>query len=341
MSIHTIFDNAIEVPIDRAALLLDQYMQRRQSVMLWGQPGVGKTDVVGQTSKKQDRNLIVFRANLHEPVDMRGVPVPDLATRTTDWLTPAELPQVERDGERGTFFCDEINTASPQMQAVLFQLILEKSVGDYRLPEGWTVVAAGNRIKDRAAAQRMPSALKNRFAHIHVCSDVDAWVRWALTNNVPVEIIAFARFRPDLFGVMPAGDENAFLTSRSLTLAGEYVNAPVELRKELFAGLIGVGQASELEGFVQLFRSLGQLDDILADPKKARIPTEPSERYAVCTGLGRIVKKPTMPNLITYAKRLPREFQILAVTDATRRDESLKNTAAYGQWAAENLDIIK
>src|SRR5215471_17052962 len=210
-----------EVTIDRAALLTQRYIAKRRSVHLWGAPCIGKSDVVRQIAKQLGWNLIEWRANLREPVDCRGIPVADLATGVTKWLTPDELPRVERDGECGILFLDELNTASPQMQAVLFQLVLERRMGDYKLPDGWVIVAAGNRVSDRASAQKMPTALRNRFAHIYVTPDVGAWVKWAVANDVAPEMIAFVRLRRELLHRMPKGDENAFPTPRSLTMAAD------------------------------------------------------------------------------------------------------------------------
>jgi AAA domain (dynein-related subfamily) len=329
-----------EVNIAKAARLLSYYMKQNEPVFLWGAPGIGKTDVSNQESAADKRPVIELRTNLREPVDFRGVPVTDIKTCTTRWFTPDELPRADRDGPRGTLFLDEMNTASAQVMAVCMGLVLERKIGEYRLPDGWTIIAAGNRVRDRAAAQRMPTALRNRFAHIDICVDVDAWTTWAVANNVAPEIIAFVRFRREFIHVMPNGDENAFPTPRSLTKCSKYVGAPDDLRLDLFAGLIGDGVAGELEGFIRLYRSLGSLDDIIANPESADIPSEPSARYAVCTGIARMATRKNFPAVVKYAERLPREFQILAVTDATRRDENLKNIAAYGNWAVKNQDVL-
>ena len=335
-------ENVHNVHIERASELLDAYMSAEDLVMIWGPPGVGKTDVARQRSAAQGRNVITIHTNLRDTVDFRGVPIPDLATGTTRWLVPDELPRIDRDGPKGTLLLDEINTAPAQVQAAAFQLVLEKQIGDYKLPSGWTVVATGNRVSDRAAAQRMPTALRNRFAHINVSYDIEAWARWASKNSVAPEVVAFSRFRRELFGVLPKGDENEFLTPRSVTRAAKYVNALKGMRQELFGGLIGHPQAAELEGFIQLYRSLGSLDGILRNPQGANVPTldERSQLYAIATGLARIVDRQTMPALVAYAARLPRDFEVLAITDATTRDETLKSTKAYGDWAVRNASVL-
>jgi hypothetical protein len=329
-----------EVNIAEAATLLEILTDAGDSVMLWGTYGIGKTDIVHQLGARKNRKVLEFHAALRETVDLRGIPVPDLVTGKTRWLVPDELPQAERDGEFGYLFADEINQANPQMQAILGGLFLYGTVGDYRLPPGWRVIGAGNRISDKAAAQRMPTHLRNRLAHLYVTPDVDAWCKWANANDVPAEIVAYIRLRRENLHVPFKGDENATPTPRSWTKASKYINAPAKHRLRLFASLVGDAYAADLEAFLELYRSLGSLDDIIADPDGAPVPTEPSCRFAVCTGLGRMATRKSLPSIITYAKRLPRESEILVVHDATTRDEKLKETQAYGAWACANQDII-
>jgi hypothetical protein len=325
-----------EVTIARAEILTRYLIKKRHSVFLWGAPGIGKSDTVRQLAQSLGWTLIEFRANLREPVDCRGIPFCDQETKTTIWFVPSELPQAERDGEHGILFLDELNTASPQMQAALFQLVLERRLGDYVLPPGWTIIAAGNRVSDRAAAQRMPTALRNRFAHIYITPDVQAWTMWAVANNVAPEMIAFVRFRPLLIHKMPTGDENAFPTPRSLTRAAEFIDAPKDVRRDLMAAHVGDDVATEIDGFIDLYHSIGTLDDIIANPKTAKLPTEASQRYAVCTGLASKANRANFSNIMVYAERLDGEGQTLLVHDATIRDAKLKETAAYSKWAVNN-----
>jgi len=328
-----------EVTIAEAAELLEMLTDAGDPVFLWGVPGIGKSDIVHQLGAKKGRKVIEFHAALRETVDLRGIPVADIATGKTKWLIPDELPNAERDGEEGYLFLDEMNQANPQMQGVLGGLVLYGVVGDYRLPKGWRVIAAGNRVSDKASAQRMPTHLRNRFAHIFVTPDVDAWTTWANSNGVAPEMVAFIRLRRELLHMMPKGDENAFCSPRSLTKAAKHVHAPKKHRMRLFAAHIGDGPAAEFDGFIDLYRSIGTLDGIVADPDNSPLPTEPSIRFATCTGLGRISTRKNFGNVIKYAKRLPREFEILVVTDATGRDETLKNLPAYGKWAVDNQDL--
>jgi len=334
-----------EVSIATAARRTRKLIAKRKPVMLWGKPGIGKSDLVRQIGAMLGMKVIEFRTNIREPVDVRGIPVPCEKTGTTRWFVPDELPQVDRDGECGILFIDEINTGTLQMMAVMFGLVLDRRVGEYVLPNGWVIIAAGNMVADKAAAQRMPTALRNRFAHIYCKADLASWAAWANANGISPELVAYQRLMQGenhgngVLHVMPVGDENAFPTPRSWAQCSAFVDEDKEDRMALFASFVGDAYATGFDAFIDLYRSIGSLDAMIKDPNGAKVPTEPSLRYAICTGLARMATKKNFANIITFAKRLNRESQILLVSDATQRDEDLKNTAVYGEWAVANQDI--
>lgn len=333
---------------------------------LWGPPGVGKSQLVKQIAKKLDQEkfgkvrsalrasaqkflgrnqfgLIDIRLSLRDPVDMRGLPMIDPKTGTTRWLTPAELPQVERDGECGILFLDEANHASLAMQAVAMGLVLDRRAGEYILPDGWIPIAAGNRMIDRAAAQRTGTALDNRFAHYEVMPDLECWVEHANAVGTHPMFVACMRWKKgELLHRMPKDpNDHAFPTPRSITEAAKYADAPEGIRQSLFAALVGAGCAAEIEGFCQMWSRLPDMDQIVSDPKKAKLPdpNEPSVSYSVSTSLARIANRRNFENILTYAGRMQKEFEVLTVVDSVRRDESLMRTSAFITWATDNQDV--
>jgi MoxR-like ATPase len=144
----------------------------QQPVMIWGSPGVGKSDTVKQTAEKRNIDLIDLRLSQLDSVDLRGVPSVDRERRRTDWNSPSILPY---EG-KGILFLDEINSAPQGVTAAAYQLILDRRLGDYVLPEGWNIIAAGNRVSDRAIVNQMPTPLKNRFAHLYFEVNNDDWL---------------------------------------------------------------------------------------------------------------------------------------------------------------------
>ena len=161
---------------------------RRKARTHWGAPGAGKSQVVAQVAAALDVRLIDIRAILVDLVDLRGLPTVEHGKAA--WATPAFLP----DEGAGILFLDELNAAPPLVQATCNQLVLDRALGEYRLPDGWTVFAAGNREGDRAVTPRMSSALANRFVHLSFEPDLDDWSRWAMGQaDLRPEVVAFLR----------------------------------------------------------------------------------------------------------------------------------------------------
>ena len=164
--------------------------------MLWGAPGIGKSQLISQVAKQHGVPLIDIRLSQMEPSDLRGIPF--RKGERVEWAVPQMLPNAKEHGEKGILFLDEITTAPPSVSAAAYQLILDRKLGDYRVPEGWCIFAAGNRQGDRGVSYVMPAPLANRFSHFEFSLNLDDWVAWAFQNNIDERLIAFLRFRPDL-----------------------------------------------------------------------------------------------------------------------------------------------
>ena len=146
-------------------------------VMMWGPPGVGKSQMVAQVAEKHGVPVIDIRLSQMEPSDLRGIPF--RSGEHVEWAVPAMLPDAERHGVEGILFLDEITSAPPSVSAAAYQLILDRRLGEYRVPDGWAIFAAGNRQGDRGVTYSMPAPLANRFSHFEVDVNLDDWVAWA------------------------------------------------------------------------------------------------------------------------------------------------------------------
>lgn len=320
-----------------AAAALAAYVSADIPVFLWGQPGIGKSDMVAQLAESMSVPLVDVRAVLLDPVDLRGLPA--VVDGRAVWTPPAFLPDAARDGERGILFLDELNAAPPSVQAACFQLVLNRAVGEYRLPAGWRIIAAGNRAADRAAAQRMPSALANRFAHIDVEPDADAWHSWAAARSLSPVVRAFLRLRPEHFApadFAKSPDVRAFPTPRSWAAVCRIADAPASIRSHLVGGLVGDAVATEFEGFTRIYAAMPDPRIMIQDPDGAPIPSDPATLYAVCTALAYMADRATFGAVVRYASRIPPEYAAVAIVDATARKPDLKESASYAQWAARN-----
>jgi hypothetical protein len=324
--------------LNEASETLEILLDADTPAMLWGAVGIGKSSIVKQVAKKREQKVIDFRASTRDPVALMGLP--DITGDTSRWKVPDEFPKVERDGAEGILLLDEINAAAPSMQAACFGFVLDRQVGEYKLPEGWRIVAAGNRQSDRAAAQRMPSALANRFAHIDVEPDVKTTTDHFNEIDLSPVVTAFLRFRPELLHKPGNGDARSFPTPRSWEQAAKFIDAPEKLRFGLLAGNVGEAAAGELEGFIRTYRNLPSIELVLANPNSAPVPEKPDARFAISSALARRVTETTIANACAYMKRLPREFTISFMVDAVRRRSGLSHTDAFVQWSTENQDVV-
>lgn len=335
----------------KAALL--HLTERQRPAFIWGAPGVGKSDIAEQVAGESDRQLVDVRLSMMDTVDVRGFPVPNLEKRVMEWLIADFLPPMEVPGKtkgkmvpnesRGLLFLDEMNQAPQAVQAAAYQLILNRRIGDYHLPKNWSVIAAGNRQSDRSNAQAMPAALANRFVHIDFEVDMEDWYAWATQNGVSDVTRAFIRFKPSMLHQFdPSTNPRAFPSPRSWHFVDDIINSRLDsdTEYELIKGTVGEGAAVEYLTFARVARDLPTVDEILLAPDSAPVPEEPSAQYAICTALDSKANKSTFKRLLTYAERLPTEFQVLFVRSAAIANREITQTQDYIKWLTANQSVL-
>ncbi len=313
----------------------------QQPVFIWGAPGIGKSQIVAQVAELKGYKLIDIRAVLLDPVDLRGLPH-ITADKQAAWCAPAFLPKPDAT-DKGIVFLDELNAAPPLVQAACYQLVLDRKIGEYTLPSGWTVVAAGNGEKDRAVTHRMPTALANRMVHIEMQTSTEDWILWAQKAHIRKEIIAFLRFRPKLLHDFdPQKSGKAFASPRSWAFVSQMLDAGVDasIEYELLQGTIGMAAATEFTGFLHVWRDLPTVEDITAKPEECNVPSEPATLYALCESLGSKVHMGNISQLTTYAHRLPVEFGVLFMRTAVCQDERIVHSEAFTHWAQKNAHVL-
>jgi hypothetical protein len=239
------------------------------SVFLWGPPGVGKSSIVKKIAQDNDLELIDLRISQLAPTDIRGLPY--VEDGLAKFAPPSFLPQ---EG-RGILFVDEFNMASPSMMGIAQQLILDRQVGDYKVPEGWFIIAAGNRAQDRAAVSQMPAPVANRFIHFEVESDLSSWKEYAITKGMNEQILSFLNFRsPLLF------EFNKNATAWPSPRSWEFANSLLEVGLDI-SSAVGEGTSAEFYAYQTIYSKLPDIQAILSG-EDVEVPKEPSLMYAVC-----------------------------------------------------------
>lgn len=320
--------------------LIDQVIERGNHTPLFisGPPGVGKSAVVKQVAERHAIGFLDIRMTLLDPTDLRGIPVP--RDGAAYWLPPSFLPDAKRDGDAGVLFLDEINAAPPLVQASGYQLVLDRRVGEYTLPDGWIILAAGNRQGDRAVVHRMPSPLANRFVHIDFDVNLDDWTDWAIRRGIANEVIGFLHFRPELlFAFDPQRDERAFPTPRSWEFAARLSGLPRNLLSPVIVGTVGEGAAAEYLAYLDVYRDLPDIDKILNGGNE--IPERRDLKYATITALGGKAEAHHIEHLVTYSMKYPEEFSVLLMKLLQKSiPKALGASRAYEAWVRKHADLL-
>lgn len=299
-------------------------LKRFPSVMLWGAPGVGKSQGVRQVAKtieeKTGKRVIVtdVRLLLFNPVDLRGIPTANADKTLAVWLKPKIFQMDESEDVVNILFLDEISAASPSVQAAAYQITLDRTVGEHRLPDNCIVIAAGNRVTDQSVAYAMPKALANRLLHIDVKADCTAWRRWALNTGIHHAVVGFLTQNPSLLVDDTKEDVgNAFASPRSWEMVSNMLNDVSDDVAKVFPlikGCIGWNAAYLFRTWAEVYAKIPAPQDICKGTEWG-IPVRAEGLYAVVSSLVAYLRQhytdEDIDNAIAYVRRFRKEeFQI-------------------------------
>jgi hypothetical protein len=309
-------------------------VEQKVPTFLWGAPGIGKSSIVKQIAQDRGVGFIDLRLALMDPTDLKGIPFYDKESHTALWAPPAFLP---RDGE-GILFLDELNSAPPSVQASAYQLILDRKVGEYELPEGWAIVAAGNREGDRGVTYRMPSPLANRFVHFEMEVDVEDWRLWAYKKGLDERVISYISYRNEhLFTFDAKSDEKSFATPRSWEYVDKILKSTItkELLLDTLSGAIGREVGVSFLSFAKVMNSLPDIENILKTGN-GEYSDEVDVLYALSTGVVSAYLKDKneekLENILRYTLGLKSEFAVMIVQDLQRNGVRMEHSKVFKEW---------
>lgn len=310
-------------------------------LFIHGSPGIGKSYIVNDIAKEYDYEIRDVRLSQLDAVDLRGIP--SIVDSQTIWMAPIFLPTDENS--KGILFLDELNSAPASVQAAIYQLILDRKIGEYTLPKQWRIVCAGNKIDDKGIVFKLPSPLVNRMVHIVLEARYDDFKQWAIKNKIHSYVIGFLGFRPDLLSVpISANHETnpAFCTPRSWNMLSNILHNSSEINKisPIIYGTVGYSAGIEFSSFVKIYEDLPNVDSIL-NGIQTKVPNEPSALYALCSAI--IEKYSNLDeakNLFTYSKQLPVEFGVMLIKDLIIKDESISELEEFEGWLEEYGEYI-
>ena len=263
----------------------------KRPVFLWGPPGIGKSEVVAGITEDLGGLMIDLRLGQMDPTDIRGIPFYNKELGKMDWAPPIDLPDEEMAKQYPliVLFLDEMNSAAPAVQAAAYQLVLNRRVGKYRLPDNVVMVAAGNRESDKGVTYRMPTPLSNRFVHLEMKVDFPAWQEWAVNHKIHKDVVGYLTFaKQDLYDFDAKSSSRAFATPRSWFFVSELL-ADEDLddvtATDLIAGTVGEGLAVKFMAHRKISGRLPKPEDILSGKTKDLDVKEVSAMYSLVTSL--------------------------------------------------------
>ena len=284
-------DNLTITSVQVRKALLTAFKAKRP-VFLWGPPGIGKSEVVAEVAEELNGPVIDLRMAQMEPTDIRGIPYFNKDINKMDWAAPVDLPSEEFAKEHPIviLFLDEMNSAPPAVQAAGYQLILNRRVGKYVLPDNVVIVAAGNRDSDKGVTYRMPMPLANRFIHIEMRPDFTAWQTWAVNKGIHKDVVGYLSFaKQDLYDFDSKSASRAFATPRSWCFVSDLLNDEDNMDQDtqfnLVSGAVGEGLAVKFTAHRKIAGKMPEPSDILSGKVKDLSVKEVSAMYSLTVAM--------------------------------------------------------
>lgn len=327
------------------------------SVMLWGPPGVGKSQAVRQIAKEIEdigKKVVVtdVRLLLFNPIDLRGIPTASADKKLAVWLKPHILNMDEGKNVINILFLDEITAAPQSVQAAAYQITLDRVVGEHKLPENCIVIAAGNRTTDKSVSYRMPKALSNRLMHIEIEGSFTSWKKWAVSSGINEKVLGFLSFRQNYLMCFDAGSNDlAFATPRSWEMVSNilnHVDADVNEAYPLIAGLVGTGVAVEFRTWAKVYNELPSIEDIF-DGKNPPVPKNTDAMYALVSSMTAYAREhrgdmPRIANSIKYSNGMPADFSVVLLKDYMYIEkgykEKLMRLPEFTKWLQQKGSLL-
>jgi hypothetical protein len=260
---------------------------KKRPMFLWGPPGIGKSEVVADIAREMGGFMIDLRLGQMDPTDIRGIPFYNKDIGKMDWAPPVDLPDEETAKQYPVvvLFMDEMNSAAPAVQAAAYQLVLNRRIGKYVLPDNVVMVAAGNRESDKGVTYRMPTPLSNRFVHAEMRVDFPVWQDWAVQNQIHKDVVGYLSFaKQDLYDFDAKSSSRAFATPRSWTFVSELLedeDLDETTATDLIAGTVGEGLAVKFMAHRKIAGRLPKPEDVLSGKETDLKVKEVSAMYSL------------------------------------------------------------
>ena len=330
-----ILESAINFQIDNRANCRDAQMV---VPYLNGGVGIGKTtsvkDAVKTVAQKRGVEMGFTQVNLAEypPEEVAGWFMPNDDKDAMHRLAPDWLP---KQGTYGVLFFDEAAQAIGATQNILSRILNEWCIGEHQIPDTWAIVAAGNRMSDRAGTNVMPTHVRDRLCCFDVEAHLEDTIAYFMANRVHEKLCAFLRFKPEMLWKFDR-DANSFPTPRGWervsSVIGQWSLSPMAER-ETVSGIVGLPAATEFYAFCAVYDEVPDPRELIKNPETSVIPERPDVLYAVCSALASYATEDNIKAITQYLRRIPQaEFAAFVIKDAASKLPNIKQNPAVRDW---------
>lgn len=332
-------------------------------------PGLGKTSVMRQACKVlskeygEEFGFIDMLIPTVDAQDLKGYLIPhknEDGTATSLYTQPNVLREIEATGlKRGIIAFDEFRQGEQLTQKACAEPILAHKIGTYQIPEGWYIIMASNRAKDKSGAGKSMAHITNRVCVLDIEPSVDAWCTWAADHNIHPMGLGFARAFP---GVVfndepPADPDQAFCTARSFTRAMEFlsqshIDASGEfimeiktdpLTNEIVNGLVGASAGAEMGAYFKCAELMPSYEEMMANPKGCKLPpgARLDAQYGVSAMVIHYADAKSVDKLFIVAERLVKELQTTTILGLLKKSGgTLLNAKSLNTWISQNRTLV-
>ena len=336
----------MQVKTSQAVRMISDAFKARVVPMLKGSPGIGKSQIMYQVAEAYNLKVIDIRLSQCDPTDLAGFPT--IEGGKADYMPMKHFP-IEGDplppGYSGwLLFLDEATSAPPAIQAAAYKLVLDRMVGSHHLHKNVAMALAGNLETDGAIVFPMSTALQSRLLHLELVVDHTEWIDWATGKGITHQITDFMKFKPgQLYTFKPDHTDCTYACPRTWEFADRLIKVSSLVSADilpLLAGTLSEGVAREFMVFCKIYESLLKIEEIVANPEGCKVPSEPSILFALTGSISHNITEANASALMKYIFRLPVEFQVVCLREATRKHKYLRTNPALLKWISESATTL-
>ena len=279
------------------------------SLMQWGAPGVGKSQAVqqwnadkvleyqkriaaGEKVKPWNPEVCDVRLSMKEPVDLVGVPIPtknEKGEMATVWAIPSMWPRDNGEFSGGVIHLDEMNQGQAAILNAAFQLIQDRALGEYKVPEGYLIIGSSNPAAFNNTVTEFSGPLSNRFSHFDVKANFESWMNHRLNHGGNLDVMTFLKTQGEGMLYDTVAIENRFgdkadclytdiiITPRSWEVVERVLALPngtketggftMEEKQSYCTGRLGLGMTSRFFAWLKDKAKYQDWHEILVDGK--------------------------------------------------------------------------